>query len=333
MMQNIQSISGKFHSASFSNIGERASDFYGELHRMIVREGDRDSSGKFAEIGTISEKNPTVSHLLAGSSKYGKECWDIIHSELNRDKPYRKLQIGQRIGIDPETKEIILENTSRNVKNRVAKKDIPAATVHENRKTPGNVAESGLGKLDKALKSYIGTPYSKLDCYELVVEGMKKMGLAYWGKEGIQNHLIKKALGKGLPLNAYLTGEGLIDASSERIFDKTISKVDDPKNGAGEILDELEPVLEPGLIVSFSTGKRGHTGIVSKYGDKWTFLNSGNLDNSVRSGASGKGVGEEDLKSEIENWLRLAGRRGNSLKIVFGKLVPEKTMPFVKLSC
>ncbi len=342
-MQNIQSIGGKIYPTLFPKGRGQASGFAGELHRLMLRENTHDSASKLVEIGTISREEPTVSHLLVDHPQYGKDCWDIVHSKLNEDKPYRMLPIGQTIRMDPGTKEIVFEHIRREgaqSANRtdsfraVEKKAIPDPGVPENRKATVDTSVSNepavSGTLDKALKAYIGTPYSRLDCYELVVEGMKELGLAYGGKEGIQNQLIQKALDKGLPMNAYLTGEGLIDASSERVYDRTISSVDDPKKEAGELLNELKPILEPGLIVSFSTARRGHTGIVSRYGDTWTFLNSGKLDNNIRSGSAGKGVGEEDLKSEIENWLRMARRRGNSLKIVFGKLDKEKTVSFLK---
>jgi hypothetical protein len=92
---------------------------------------------------------------------------------------------------------------------------------------------------------------------------------------------------------------------------------------------ELEPSLEKGLIVSFSTGERGHTGVVSRYGEAWTFLNSGDIDNDVRSAVRRKGVGEEDLRSEIGNWLRRAGRRGEPLRIVLGRLSRDKLVSFL----
>ena len=87
--------------------------------------------------------------------------------------------------------------------------------------------------------------------------------------------------------------------------------------------------LEQGLLLSFSTGGRGHTGVVSRYGKRWTFLNSGDLDNDVRSATRKKGVGEEDLKAELSNWLRGAERRGEPLRITLGRLNRDKLMAFL----
>ncbi|MBW1849349.1 MAG: hypothetical protein JRJ27_19985, partial [Deltaproteobacteria bacterium] len=63
-------------------------------------------------IGSISHEKPTVSHLLIRHSQYGKDCWEIINSELNHNKNYRELPVGKAIYLDPKTLELIWEGRS-----------------------------------------------------------------------------------------------------------------------------------------------------------------------------------------------------------------------------
>ena len=175
----------------------------------------------------------------------------------------------------------------------------------------------------------MGTPYQRLNWDEFVVEGLKEMGVRYGGQGGLQDHLIHAAVDQGLPMNAYLTGNGLIEASSTTVFDRTIAEVEGAQSRVDQLWEDLKPHLEQGLLLSFSTGGRGHTGVVSRYGKRWTFLNSGDLDNDVRSATRRKGVGEEDLRSELSNWLRGAERRGEPLRITLGRLNRDKLMAFL----
>jgi len=57
-------------------------------------------------LGTTSARQPTVSHLLAAHPDYGDECWDIIHSRDNQDKPFTRIPAGTEIYLDADTKEI-----------------------------------------------------------------------------------------------------------------------------------------------------------------------------------------------------------------------------------
>lgn len=68
---------------------------------------------ELVDAGVISLKSPTVSHLLINHPEYGSDCWKIVHSDLNRNKPYRRIPAGTRIYIDPQSKEITWNN-SRN---------------------------------------------------------------------------------------------------------------------------------------------------------------------------------------------------------------------------
>ena len=68
--------------------------------------GQTPSNPQRVLLGTITESMPTVSHLLVGHPEYGKECWSIIHSEHNRQKPYTQIPSDTAIFIDPETQKI-----------------------------------------------------------------------------------------------------------------------------------------------------------------------------------------------------------------------------------
>ncbi|MCD4716279.1 MAG: hypothetical protein K8R45_05995 [Desulfobacterales bacterium] len=291
-------------------------------------------------VGSISHEKPTVSHLLIRHPQYGKNCWKIIKSELNHNLNYRELPEGKTIYLDPQTLELIWDG--RSFKSSFAasgrepahnSKESAREKVFTTPRTPYtmlNEPSFAPKDLSEVLKSYIGTSYNKLDCFELVVQGLRSMGICYGGKEGLQNQLIKKALAQRLPINSYLTGEGLIEHFSTQVYNKTFSDVSRPDNQAEQVFSEIESSLEKGLIVSFSTAGRGHIGVISRYDNIWTFLNSGVIDNNVQSPSKMKGVGEENLKAEIANWFRLAEEKGGHLMITLGRLNNEKLLPFVK---
>ncbi len=96
------------------------------------------------------------------------------------------------------------------------------------------------------------------------------------------------------------------------------------KQQAQALIREMEPLLDKGQILSFSTEKRGHTGIVSQQDNQWTFINSGRLDNSVASGSVRHGVGEEVLQEEIHNWFKLAHAKRETLTVTLGRLEQSK---------
>lgn len=170
----------------------------------------------------------------------------------------------------------------------------------------------------------IGKPYAAMNCYELLVKGLSKMGVRYYGRDGLGRQMMAGAVDKGLPVNAFLNGEGLIQFSGSETYKKSLNRVSDPIAQARQVMGEMAAHLEKGSILSFSTESRGHTGIVSNRNGAWTFINSGVMDNSVERSATAKGVGEESLSREIENWFRIAARRNESLVITLGKLSRNK---------
>jgi hypothetical protein len=356
----VHSMQGKDPAPGVKNANGRLSGFQEELQRQINSGETQRASTSSAPsghggvgtslipVGTISRENPTVSHLLISHPDYRSDCWKIIHSEVNAQKEFRTLREGEEIFINPATHEVVWHGQAVAPLEGPSPDRVPSSTLshgtqaakqeHSSPEETGDVAVgiSHAGpyssSLVTALEKHIGTPYQRLDCYELVVEGLKEMGVRYGGKGGLQGHLIHAAVEQGLPMNACLTGNGLIEASSTTVFDRTITELEGAQGRAGQIWEDLKPRLEQGLIVSFSTGRRGHTGVVSKYGKTWTFLNSGEIDHDVRSPGRKKGVGEEDLRSEISNWLRLAERRGEPLRITLGRLNRDKLASFLDTS-
>ncbi|MCK8602405.1 hypothetical protein [Desulfoferrobacter suflitae] len=316
------------------------------------------TSNKLICLGKISRENPTVSHLLSASPDYQKRCWELIHAPQNRDKPYRQLAVGQAIYFDREKQEILwdCQEKARST-GRVAQSYSVVASLKVGKpgsqNTPvsmtaarANKSESkgwkqgvtaapgspsmpdgsqALGReLVQKLRAFIGKSYKRLNCYELVVAGLKGVGIRYEGRDGVQQSLIRRAMRQRLPLNSYFTGEGLIEASGEALFSKQFHSRRRPAGIAREIWQEIKPVLEPGLVISFSTGRRGHTGVVARYRGHWTLINSGFMDNDLHSPVRQKRVGEEKLMQEILNWSRLAHSRRQPLNLTLGRIDKNK---------
>jgi len=70
------------------------------------------------QLGVISSSHPTVSHLLIKHPEYGKDCWKIIHSDLNKGKPYTRIHAGTHIFFDPKSNEIIWDYETRDKGDR-----------------------------------------------------------------------------------------------------------------------------------------------------------------------------------------------------------------------
>jgi hypothetical protein len=271
-------------------------------------------------IGTITQDIPTVSHLLIKHPQYQKDCWRIIHAKINRDKPFVSIRAGETIYIDPDTLEITWD------KNKAS---IQSLAEGERNPTLVNPDETLSTRLIDAVKPYFGTSHKKIDCYELVVNGIKSLGYRYNGQEGIKKSLMEMAAHDKLPINAYLTGEGLTKKTGKIMVSKSYGHIDDAAQGAREFIHEIKPLFKEGRILSFSTLTRGHTGIISKQKNQWTFINSGRMDNSVRKNANANEVGEEILTEEIKNWFTLAKKRREPLKITIGALDKKKLEMFI----
>ena len=59
------------------------------------------------DLGRVTSDQPTVSHLLVKHPDYASKCWQIIHSEINANKPYTSIPEGTRIAYNQESREIV----------------------------------------------------------------------------------------------------------------------------------------------------------------------------------------------------------------------------------
>jgi len=279
-------------------------------------------------LGQLTEENPTVSHLLAQNSEYGKQCWDIVHNPINRDKPFRDMAKGETVWLDPRSKEILAGEKPHAAHNPGSGSSFAGDTVsdlfHRERSLGEEKPTLSSKELSQAVTSYRGTPYERLDCYELVVQGLKDMGVNYFGKEGLQSELMQQAQREELASNAYLTGEGLIRSLGSHVFAQELSGITHPQKAAKELMSSLKDRLEPGMILSLSTPEGGHTGVISRQEGRWTFINSGSIQHAVNDSDVSRGVAEEDLQSELTGWLERARQREHSFSLSVGRLSPEK---------
>ncbi len=270
-------------------------------------------------IGTLSKSDPTVSELLIKHPTYGKNCWGILSAGVNRGKTYTTMPGGSQIYLNPNTLEVVWEGnkTAAEQTVQVNQPDLRAEQIQLRESDPFSA------ELVKALKPYMGKPYKEMNCFELVAQGLEGAGIRYYGRDGLGERLMKMATEKGLSSNHYLTGEGLIETSGSPIYSKSIPKIRNSKTEARKVYQEVKPFLHEGLILSFSTPTRGHTGIVSQRGQNWTYINSGHMDHRIE-GRTSRGVGEEYLGAEIRNWFRLAAKRKEALQITVGRLDEDK---------
>lgn len=276
-------------------------------------------------LGSLSRDCPTVSDLLERHKAYAKEVWEIVHGKENRDKPFHRIAQGAEVFLNPATREVTWENTPQErLPERVAPpQETREELVQDRKPEKGDLSDSLVG----ALRPYLGKPYDKVDCYELVVAGLKRLGVRYEGQGGLAEKLMRMAGDRGLSDYACFTGEGLLEASGYQVFGKEIHPGKDFGGEAVKTYEEMEPFLKKGFLLSFSTPSRGHTGVVSKSRDAWTYINSGVLDNRIGGPARRKGVGEETLIDEVRNWFRFAASQREPLRITVGGLHRQASDP------
>ena len=295
-------------------------------------------------LGILDRKNSTVSGLLINHPIYKKDCWRIVHNEINHLKPFTKIRSGTEIFLDPKTGEIFwgkmlktppeskalasIEPPQQKVELIKQSDTAPPEKETNSDKTPNSLSERLIG----AIEPFIGKSYKEMNCYELLVNGLTNLGYQYTGAGGLGRKLMAMARAKGLPMNAYFNGEGIIEASGTPVYAKSLLRVRSPEAEADKVFKEMEPLLEKGQILAFSIHTKGHTGIISRTGKSWTYINSGEMDNSLDSTTRSKGVGEESLKAEMRRWFGLAKTRGESLRITLGRLNEQKLMAFTKPS-
>ncbi len=319
------------------------------------------TTSQAVSLGKVNSEFPTVSHLLAASSELSAEKWNILSASTNSDKDFSKIPKNTEIWFNKYTKELSWQGsgsssaTASQSENKLVHLEnqsqlsfhtkTPTANPYENNEitrnasgqgaTPINTASESTTQLLKntssiapdlteAVKPFIGTPYNKIDCYGLVINGLKNMGLPYSGKGGLRNKLTSMAKQKGLPDNTYLTGEGIVKATGKQVFTHSSATISNWTKEADKIYQDMRQLLQKGQILSFSTPTRGHTGIISQHNDKWTFINSGRMDNHVAEANRSKEVGEEDLVNEVHNWFKLAKKNREPLLVTLGQIEKEK---------
>ncbi len=314
-------------------------------------------------IGQVTKDTPTVSELIFQTS-HKKNCWNILGNSVNADKPFRTIRPGTDIYMDSKTSEIIWGDAAEKINGtdkafaalnghstneNSSALEAPARITNQPSSMPYNIHDVSppqskdkdilktspygdfqIKGLDSAVSQFIGRDYDKMDCYELVVGGLRNMGFKYRGQDGLGHHLIDQAAKGGLPYNHYLNGEGLVNAAGHDVFNKTITNIKSIDNQTVKTMNEMEKVLQEGQILSFSTRTSGHTGVISRKDGTWTYINSGTMDNNITGRNGTRAVGEETLENEVKNWIKRAGSKGEGLKISLGSLDISKLSMFVK---
>jgi hypothetical protein len=269
-------------------------------------------------IGTLSKDKPTVSHLFQANADFDNRFWDIIHAPVNSGKKFNSLTPGTQVVLNPKTMELTFKNPP------AARSNTQIAEV-KNEEQNSVTAHIQAETLVDAVKPYIGTPYNKINCYGLIVRGLQNQGINYKGQGGIREKLVELAELHGLPRNAYFNGEGLVEKAGTKVFSKSMQHVSNSRELTNRIYSEMQPHLREGFILSFSTPTKGHTGIVSRHGDEWTYINSGLIDNNVSSGRVTRRVGEEFLEEELKNWVALAAKKKEPLTVTLGHVGQQRT--------
>ena len=274
-------------------------------------------------LGTIDSSRPTVSHLLKTHPQLRAHTWNILADTINKDKPFERIASGTEIHLNAKTKEIIWNSIDGAVP--AARHGIAAEPNNEHPEfAPTLSPHRPAANLSEAVQQYLGTSYDEMNCYELVVKGLRHLDIPYGGKDGLYAKLTRMAVDRGLAPNAYLNGEGIIKAAGSLVLSRNYAHVSNWQSETAALVREIEPLLDNGQILSFSTEKRGHTGVISQRNNQWTFINSGRLDNPVTRSRLNRGVGEEILTEEIGNWFKTAQTGKETLTVTLGRLEQTK---------
>ncbi|MGW8192826.1 MAG: hypothetical protein ACWGOX_01040 [Desulforhopalus sp.] len=302
----------------FSAVADTSKSGLSVVDRGVPATGERTLS-----LGRINSANPTVSHLLKNHPLLREHAWNVLASGVNKNKPFQSIANGTEISLNTENMEITWKDNDTGMQrgNRHASAVTRQPFLNS---LETKAAYPPAIDLSEAVKRYLGTSYDELNCYELLVKGLGEMNIPYRGKDGLFNKLTRMALDSGMAPNAYLNGEGVVKAAGALVLSKKYADLADWRGNAETLIKELEPLLDNGQILSFSTENRGHTGVVSRQNKQWTFINSGRLDNSVYPGSVHRGVGEEVLQEEIINWFKLAHAKGESLSVTLGRVEQDK---------
>jgi hypothetical protein len=300
-------------------------DFFARLQasQAEIAGSGKNLPAKPVFLGRVTRQTPTVSHLLI-QGPYKDACWDILGQKVNADKPFTRIPQGEAIYMNPDTHEILWGKQADD-----SQPATPAPALASVKTAPAMPEAIPLAdSLDGAAARFMGIAYERMNCYELVVAGLETMGVQYRGQEGLGRYLMNQAVSDGMAVNRHLTGEGVTRAIGRDLHVTAFNQVPHVDAAVDKALEALFEKLEPGQILSFSTPTRGHTGIISRQGTTWTFINAGIMDNLVSGRPGGKGVGEERLAAEIRNWVTRAHRENSGLRITLGTPDPVKLARF-----
>ena len=80
-----------------------------------------------------------------------------------------------------------------------------------------------------------------MNCYELLVKGLRQMDIPYSGKNGLFGKLTRMAVDQGMAPNAFLNGEGIVKAAGSLVSWNHFSTTDKssrfpPRNGVIRVL-------------------------------------------------------------------------------------------------
>lgn len=162
---------------------------------------------------------------------------------------------------------------------------------------------------------YLGKQYRKRDCYVFLVRALEDAGVNYYGSNGIKETLLRRAVNEGRQRYAYLTGEGVIHSLCSNPSEIHIPRAND--RAFPDAWARLKEVLSPGSLISVSSRRFGHTGIVGNKGNEWTLLNSSK---QGYTGESGYKVKEENLENELKSWIQRAHKQRSFLTVTVGSL-------------
>jgi hypothetical protein len=319
LVQEVQnqdiSLRGPFESVHSPSVTYKTTEEEMEESRDISKKEKVSDSKQ-----SLDKKNAAVSseyYVQVGSWKNFKYAEDIFiklkkhYPDINlvKHNNFYKVRIS---GVMSKKQGAVI---SENIEEKIDMKPLLVLKIHNT-------------SLDDAVRPFIGTSYTEIDCYGLIVRGLINQGVQYHGHGGLREKLENLALLDGLPNNAYLNGEGLVEKAGTKIFTNFIHRITNTGEETDKIYSELTPYLREGLILSFSTTTRGHTGIVSRREDDWTYINSGVIDNQIFSNEVSERVGEEFLKAEIKNWVVRASSRKEPLTVTLGKIDENQLQAF-----
>ena len=183
--------------------------------------------------------------------------------------------------------------------------------------SPVNHASENLVRTSK-----LGMKFARKDCYEFLAGMLETNGIKYYGEGGVASTLIAKARGLGKNPYSFFNGEGVTELLCSKPVTIGVDKVS--KDSLEEIWIKLEPHLKEGAILSYSSDRFGHTGIVGKENGNWVYVNS----SGRRGDRSSYRILEEDLKSEVAGWLKRAAKKGTFLEITLGNIDRDMAKSF-----